>query len=110
MNDPVIRADIGRDDIRAVDGDAGARLGDGKRPVPAGRAANASSIGAKTVSDPPETRASTRPAACAAASKVLKLPACWAVSTMLAALAGEAAKVMPTMTNADAMRFMKSLL
>jgi hypothetical protein len=50
--------------------------------VPSGSAANASSVGANTVKGPSLLSVSTRPAASAAASKVLNDPAAAAVSTM----------------------------
>ena len=50
--------------------------------MPAGRAANASSVGAKTVNGPSPLRVSTRPAAVAAVSRVLNEPALVATSTM----------------------------
>ena len=50
--------------------------------VPAGRAAKASSVGAKTVNGPSPFKTSTRPAAYTAATNVPKLPAPIAVSTI----------------------------
>ena len=52
--------------------------------MPAGSAAKASSVGAKTVNGPLPWSVSTRPAALAAASSVLKVPAPSAVATMSA--------------------------
>src|SRR6056297_1360266 len=49
--------------------------------VPSGSAANASSVGAKTVNGPSPFRASTSPAAFTAATRVLKSSAATAVST-----------------------------
>lgn len=54
-----------------------------------GSFANASSEGAKTVKGPELDNVSARPAAVTAATKVLKLPAATAVSTMVARI-GEA--------------------
>src|SRR5512141_893051 len=59
--------------------------------VPAGRAANAASVGAKTVKGPAPLSVSTSPAAVAACSSVLKLPAAVAVWTMSPAGAALAA-------------------
>jgi hypothetical protein len=50
--------------------------------VPAGSAAKAASVGAKTVKGPLPLKVSTRPAALTAATNVLKLPAATAVSTI----------------------------
>src|SRR5512147_2026468 len=50
--------------------------------VPAGSLAKASSVGAKTVNGPAPLRVSTNPAACTAATKVLKRPSATAVSTI----------------------------
>src|SRR5690348_16509533 len=50
--------------------------------VPARRAARAASVGAKAVNGPGALRVSTRPAAVAGWSSVLKEPAAFAVSTM----------------------------
>ena len=50
--------------------------------VPSGSAAKASSVGANTVNGPSPLSVSTRPAAVAAASRVLNEPAAAAVSTM----------------------------
>ena len=50
--------------------------------VPSGNAANASSVGANTVNGPSPFKVSTRPAACTAATNVVKDPAPTAVSTM----------------------------
>src|SRR4051812_17707619 len=60
-----------------------------RRPssVPAGRAANAASVGANTVKGPLPWSVSTRPAALTAVSRVLNEPASVAVSTMSLAMA-----------------------
>jgi hypothetical protein len=50
--------------------------------VPGGRAANASSVGAKTVKGPSPRSVSSRPAAWTAVTSVVKSPAAMAVSTM----------------------------
>jgi len=60
--------------------------------VPSGNAANASSVGAKTVKGPVPFKTSTRPAACTAATRVPNWPADIAVSTMSFALALTAVK------------------
>jgi len=52
--------------------------------VPSGSLAKASSVGAKTVKGPSPLRASTKPAACKAAAKVVKRPSATAVSTISA--------------------------
>src|SRR3954470_22957632 len=58
--------------------------------VPAGSAAKAASVGAKTVNGPVPWGVSTRPAALTAASSVLNEPASVAVSTMSLAIAADA--------------------
>src|SRR4249919_3649831 len=60
-----------------------------RRPssVPAGSAAKAASVGAKTVKGPLPWSVSTRPAALTAVSRVLNEPASVAVSTMSLAMA-----------------------
>ena len=60
--------------------------------MPSGNAANASSVGAKTVKGPVPFKTSTRPAACTAATRVPNWPADIAVSTMSFALALTAVK------------------
>lgn len=59
--------------------------------MPAGSFANAASVGAKTVNGPLPLSVSARPAACTAATRVLKSPAATAVSTIVACAAGRAA-------------------
>jgi len=56
--------------------------------VPAGKAAKASSVGAKTVKGPSPLRVSTNSAAPRAAARVVKRPSATAVSTMSARSAG----------------------
>ena len=51
--------------------------------MPAGSLANAASVGANTVNGPLPLSVSTRPAAFTAATRVLKLPAATAVSTIV---------------------------
>ena len=51
--------------------------------MPSGKAAKASSVGAKTVKGPSPDNASTKPAASRAATRVVKLPASTATSTIV---------------------------
>ena len=68
--------------------------------VPAGSLAKASSVGANTVNGPGPLSASTNPAAFTAATKVLKLPAATAVSTISADIAGPDNPNAPAITTA----------